>query len=284
MKTMPKKPARPAQPNTERPPRLQRVLALAGFGSRRKCEELILEGRVEIDHQTVQELGVRVDTDRSEVRVDGESIRLPKKSYFMLNKPPGVVTTNSDPSGRPRVVDLIPGGESMFAVGRLDKGTSGLILVTNDGELANRLAHPRYGVEKTYRVEVEGHPSPEVLTKIRKGIRLSEGMMRVASIRVKSRNKNRTVLQMVLAEGRNREIRRILASVGHKVRVLQRTGIGPLRLDDLPEGAHRELTVQELKSLRSASRGQGQKRRPGKQSRTAAKQPARGRLSRRPSR
>ncbi len=162
MKTAPRKKqqsAKPAPPSL--PPRLQKVLAQAGYGSRRACEQLICEGRVEIDRCVANELGVRVDPERQEVRVDGEVVRPPRLAYFAVNKPEGVVTTNRDPSRRPRVIDLVRGGENMFAVGRLDMSSSGLILVTNDGDFANRVAHPRYGVDKTYRVVVAGAP-PEV--------------------------------------------------------------------------------------------------------------------------
>jgi 23S rRNA pseudouridine2605 synthase len=235
------------------------VLALAGYGSRRACEQLILDGRVEVDREIAAELGIRVDVDSSEVRVDGERIKIPRQHHYMLNKPPGVVTTKRDPARRPRVIDLIPGGEQLFTVGRLDMHSSGLIIVTNDGDLANRLAHPRYGIAKTYRVVVEGQPTRAALDKMQKGVHLAEGHVRVASVRVKSRQKRSTVLQIVLNEGRNREIRRMLAQVGHKVQSLERTAIGPLRLGDLPVGAHRPLTQQELRSLRAATK-QGPRR------------------------
>lgn len=257
---------------TQRPPRLQKVLALAGYGSRRACEQLILDGRVEVDRQVVVELGTRVDADKQRVRVDGEVIRLPQPVYYALHKPTGVVTTNRDPAGRMRVIDLVPGGEQLFAIGRLDKASSGLILVTNDGDFANQLAHPRYGIDKTYRVVVAGHPTQAILDKLRRGVHLSDGRVKVVSLRVKSRNKNQTVLQMVLDEGRNREIRRMLAGVGHKVVALQRTAIGSLRLGDLPEGAHRPLTQQEVRRLRSAARAatRGRRRRSSAGSRPSA--------------
>jgi 23S rRNA pseudouridine2605 synthase len=249
------------QPQRQRPPRLQKVLALAGYGSRRACEQLILDGRVEVDRQVVIELGTRVDARKQHVRVDGEAIQLPQPLYYALNKPTGVVTTNRDPAGRMRVIDLIPGGDQLFAIGRLDKSSSGLILVTNDGDFANNLAHPRYGIQKTYRVVVAGHPTHETLDKLRRGVRLSDGRVQVGSLRIKSRSKHQTVLQMVLEEGRNREIRRMLAAVGHKVISLQRTAIGSLRLGDLPEGAHRPLTQQEVRRLRSAAQAGGRGRR-----------------------
>ena len=154
------------------------MLAAAGLGSRRACEELISAGRVEVDRQVVTQLGTRVDPEAQEIRVDGERLPDPKRVVYMLFKPVGVVTTNYDPDGRPRVVDLVPGERRLFAIGRLDRMSEGLILVTNDGDLANLLAHPRYGVEKRYLVQVAGVPTPETLDKLRRGIGLAEGMAR----------------------------------------------------------------------------------------------------------
>ena len=241
---------RPAGSTEPRPPRLQRVLASAGLGSRRSCEQLILEGRVEIDGQVVTELGTRADVETQQVRVDGQLLRPRRQAYYAVHKPVGVVSTNRDPGARLRVVDLVPDGDEMFTVGRLDKTSSGLILVTNDGELANRLAHPRYQVDKTYRVTVAGYPTQAALQTLRQGMHLAEGRVRVSDVRVKSRSKVNTVLQIVLREGRNREIRRMLAKVDHKVLQLERIAIGPLRLGDMPPGAYRPLTSDELRALR----------------------------------
>jgi len=223
-------------------------------GSRRECEELIQAGRVEIDGETVSELGTRVDPTRQRVRVDGVMLPRPKRVYFVVNKPVGVVCTNRDPSGRPRVIDLVRSDERLFAVGRLDRTSEGLILVTNDGELSNRLTHPRYGVDKTYRARVAGYPPPRLLDKLRRGIHLSDGVARVAAVRVKHRHKDSTDLEIVLDEGRNREIRRLLARIGHKVLSLKRTAMGPLNLADLPVGACRRLTTEEVRRLKEASR------------------------------
>ena len=236
--------------------RLQKVLAAAGVGSRRQCEELITAGRVEVDRQVVTELGTKADPSRQEIRLDGVPLNQAKPIYYAVNKPPGVVSTNRDPSGRPRVVDLVPsGGMRLFAIGRLDLSSEGLILLTNDGELANRLTHPRYGVPKTYRVQVAGRPTQEVLARLRRGVRLAEGLARVDQLRVKSRQKESTILEMVLREGRNREIRRVLARVGHKVLRLVRTAVGPVRLGSLPPGGFRRLTGKELEGLRRVARG-----------------------------
>ncbi len=238
---------RPADDGLER---LQKVLAAAGLGSRRACEELITSGRVEVDRKVVAQLGSRVDPRRQEIRVDGERLPDPKRVVFMLNKPVGVVTTNYDPSGRPRVVDLVPGEQRLFAIGRLDRMSEGLILVTNDGELANLLAHPRYGVEKKYLVQVAGVPSPETLDRLRKGIQLAEGTARAQHVTMKSQHKQSAVLEMVLDEGKNREIRRMLAHLGHKVHQLKRVAVGALALGGLLPGQHRVLAWSEIDALR----------------------------------
>ena len=230
--------------------RLQKVLAAAGLGSRRNCEELITTGRVEIDRTVVTQLGTRVDPLRQEIRVDGERLPDPKRVVYMLSKPVGVVTTNFDPDGRPRVVDLVPGEQRLFAIGRLDRMSEGLILVTNDGELANLLAHPRYGVEKKYLVQVAGVPSPETLDKLRRGIGLAEGMARAQHVHLKSQHKQSAVLEMVLDEGKNREIRRMLAQLGHKVHQLKRVAVGKLSLGDLLPGQWRLLAWSEVEALR----------------------------------
>lgn len=252
-KSAPSRPADPAEGD-----RLQKVLAAAGLASRRECEELILEGRVEVDGQVVRELGTRVDRMTQSIRVDGEPLPKPKLAYFAVHKPTGVVTTARDPSGRPRVIDLLPPSLGrLYAVGRLDMGSEGLILVTNDGDLANKLTHPRHGVEKTYHVQVAGHIEQEELDKLRKGVYLAEGFARVVGVRIKSRRKQSTLLEMVLSEGRNREIRRLLARVGHKVQKLVRIAVGPVRLGDMPPGAYRRLTPDELTKLRAVADGLG---------------------------
>ena len=217
------KPRRPRpQPATVGEPpsgeRLQKVLAAAGLGSRRQCEELITTGRVEVDRKVVTQLGTRVDPAVQDIRVDGESLSLGRRVYYAVNKPKGVVTTNRDPGGRPRVIDLVPNHDiRLFAIGRLDLNSEGLILVTNDGELANLLTHPRYGVEKVYLAQVAGRPTPEVLDKLRRGVHLAEGVAKVEDVRVESHQKDSTWLEITLREGMNREIRRLLARVGHKV-------------------------------------------------------------------
>lgn len=233
--------------------RLQKILALSGLGSRRQSEELITSGRVEVDRKVVNELGARVDIETQEVRVDGEIIRLPRKKYFLLHKPVDVISTSHDPWARTRVLDLIGDTSRLFTVGRLDKASSGLILVTNDGDLAQKLTHPKYGIEKVYRATVVGKPSPEAMKQLRQGLYLAEGKTNVERVTLLKAHANKSLLEIVLKEGRNREIRRILARVGHKVVQLKRIAIGPLRLGELPLGAFRELTRSEVQSLQRAS-------------------------------
>lgn len=243
----------PSTPSTPKGERLQRVLAAAGLGSRRQCEELILEGRVEIDRKTIVELGTRVDTDTQKIRVDGEALTLGRRVYYAVNKPAGVVSTSRDPSGRLRVIDLVDQNQRTYCVGRLDKSSEGLIIVTNDGDLANQLTHPRYGVEKTYHVSVVGRPTADDLRQMQKGVYLSEGKARVVGVKIKKRQKGGTLLEMVLAEGRNREIRRVMARFGHKVLRLTRVAIGPLRLGSLPVGHSRPLEKSEIRALKRAA-------------------------------
>lgn len=233
--------------------RLQKLLAAHGKGSRRACEEFIVDGRVTVDGQVVKKLGTKVNPEKQKVALDGERLVEQRLQYFMLNKPPGVVSTAQDPSGRLRVIDLIKTNTRVYNVGRLDKSSEGLILVTNDGDLANRLTHPRYGVEKKYHVLVKGRPSFEKLDSLKQGVYLAEAKVQVKNVRVKKRLREGTWLEIILDEGRNREIRRLLARVGHKVVQLRRVAIGPLLLDDLPIGMHRRLTLTEVKRLQKAT-------------------------------
>ena len=238
---------------TAGPQRLQKVLAAAGIGSRRHCEELIATGRVEVDRQVVTELGTKVDPEEQLIRVDGQALPRTRKAYYVVHKPPGAVSTNHDPSGRPRVIDLLPPSEErLFAVGRLDMSSEGLMLLTNDGELANQLTHPRYGVEKTYHVLVAGTLEQADAAKLLKGVHLAEGFAKAARLRLKAHRGKSTQLEIVLTEGHNREIRRLLARVGHKVLRLKRVAIAGVRLADLPPSAHRRLTADELRNLRAA--------------------------------
>jgi 23S rRNA pseudouridine2605 synthase len=230
--------------------RLQRFLAMAGAGSRRHCEEYILAGRVTVDRKPVLELGTKIDPDSQEVHLDGERVRIERRVYYMLNKPVGYLCTNRDPIGRPRAVDLLPKDrERLFTVGRLDEHSQGLILVTNDGELAHRLAHPRFRVRKTYEVQVAGVPSREIIEQLTRGMYFAEGRFKAADARLVKTQKMSAILEIVLTEGQNREIRRLLSKLGHKVQRLMRVALGPLELGALAPGHYRPLAQKEVKEL-----------------------------------
>lgn len=234
--------------------RLQKVLAEGGIASRRHAEDFILTGRVQVDGQVVKELGQKVDPWKQKIHVDGELIRRQKKIYFAVNKPPGVLSTNDDPRGRPRVIDLLPElKERFYPVGRLDEASQGIMLVTNDGELANQLLHPKFGVPKVYRVQVVGHPTQEELESLRGGHEFSEGTFRADLVKMLKSQGDSTFLEIVLREGHNREVRRLLARIGHKVVWLQRIAFGPLRLGRLAPGEFRSLTGTEVAELREAA-------------------------------
>nr|WP_110205705.1 pseudouridine synthase [Nocardioides daejeonensis] len=240
--------------------RLQKLLAQSGVASRRKCEELMLAGSVEVDGEIVTRLGTKVDPRTAVIRVDGK--RLPPISphvYLVLNKPRGVVSTMSDPQGRPTLSDFVADRpERLFHVGRLDTDTTGLLLLTNDGEFAHRMAHPSYEVDKTYVAEVDGEVFPQVLKRLRAGVTLEDGPVQVSKVRVvetgRGAAQGRSIVELVIHEGRNRIVRRLLAEVGHPVRRLTRTRFGPVRLDRLPTGELRELTSEELGTLLDAAR------------------------------
>jgi 23S rRNA pseudouridine2605 synthase len=239
--------------------RLNKYLAHAGLGSRRHCEELILRGRVSVDGKVVRELGTKVEPSQ-QVTVDGQPLHQEKAVYYVVNKPRGYLCTNDDPAGRPLAVDLVPHvPQRVFVVGRLDEESEGLLLLTNDGDLAFRLMHPRFGVEKTYLVQVAGHPAKEDLQQLLKGVWLAEGHARARRVkRLKSQGES-SWLQIVLSEGKNREIRRMLARLNHKVMHLRRTAIGPVQLGRLPRGKSRSLRMAEVNQLRRAAERTGRK-------------------------
>ncbi|MBL8799259.1 MAG: rRNA pseudouridine synthase [Planctomycetia bacterium] len=233
--------------------RLQKVLAHAGVGSRRHCEELILAGRVRVDGAVVRELGTRVDPAQQKLSVDGQAVRAEKLVYWLVNKPRGYLCTNHDPAGRPLAVELVPHvDQRVYTVGRLDEDSEGLLLLTNDGELAHRLMHPRFGIEKTYLVQVAGQPTREDIDKLLKGVWLSDGHVQAKHVKKVKRQGESTWLRIVLNEGKNREIRRMLARLNHKVMRLQRVAIGSVQLGTLLRGKSRRLTVAELVELREA--------------------------------
>lgn len=233
--------------------RVQRALARAGLGSRRSSEELIVAGRVEVNGRIVT-LGDRVDPERDEVRVDGRRISVdPGLRYLALHKPHGVTTTMRDPHAERDLSRLLPKGPRVFPVGRLDRDTEGLLLLTNDGELAHRLAHPRHGVEKEYLAEVDGTPVRRQLSRLERGVPLDDGVARAISARSVGRTAGRGAVRLVLAEGRKREVRRMLDAVGLPVRRLVRTRVGPIRLGGLRAGELRELGPEEVRALYRAA-------------------------------
>ena len=228
--------------------RLQKVLARVGIGSRRVCEDLIAEGRVRVDGD-IAVLGRRVDPETALIEVDGAPVGVrPDLVHYVLNKPAGVVTTADDPQGRPTGVGLVPDEPRVFPVGRLDADTEGLLLLTNDGELAHRLTHPSYGVEKEYVAEVEGLPTRAVLRRLREGVELDDGPTAPARATLI----DPSVVRLTIHEGRNRQVRRMCEAVGHSVVRLVRTRIGPLADRSLAPGVWRELTGDEVRSLQRA--------------------------------
>ncbi len=231
--------------------RLQKVLAQAGVGSRRAAEELIVAGRVEVNGQVVTTLGTRVDPSRDALRVDGRRIAVDDtKVYLVLNKPRGVVSTMSDPQGRRCLGDLVRDRpERLFHVGRLDTDTEGLILLVNDGEFAHRLAHPSYGVQKTYVAEVPGPVPARVGRALREGVELDDGPARADAFRVVHQSGSKAMVEIVIHEGRKHIVRRMLDEVGHPVRRLARTALGPVKLGDLAPGQVRPLSQAELGTL-----------------------------------
>jgi 23S rRNA pseudouridine2605 synthase len=229
--------------------RVQKILARAGLGSRRTCDELVAEGHVTVNG-VVAEPGTRVDPDHDVIAVDGAVVGVKQGLvHYLLNKPAGVVTTASDPQGRPKVVDLVPDDPRVFPVGRLDADSEGLLLLTNDGDLAQLVAHPSHGVEKEYLAEVSGVPSRGALRRLREGVELDDGMTAPAKVTAVAPS----ALRIALHEGRNRQVRRMCAAVGHPVVRLVRVRIGPLTDRALAPGEWRELTQDELRSLERAT-------------------------------
>ncbi|MDQ1398471.1 MAG: rRNA synthase [Acidimicrobiaceae bacterium] len=233
--------------------RLQKVLARAGIASRRAAEELIAGGRVTVNG-AVASLGRRVDVAHDRVAVDGAPLTVrPGQVYYLLNKPEGVVTTASDPEGRRTVVQLVPSEPRVFPVGRLDAGTEGLLLLTNDGDLTHHLTHPRFGVDKEYLAHVEGQPSPADVRRLREGVELEDGRTSPARVALVAPD----MLRIVIHEGRNRQVRRMCEAVGHPVLRLVRTRIGPLTDRRLAPGEWRPLTAAELRGLSEAAAAPG---------------------------
>lgn len=233
--------------------RLQKVMAEAGIASRRHCEEMIRDGLVKVNGQVVSTLPVLIDPQQDRIIVSGRRLRFESKRYFLQNKPKNVVCTNYDPQGRRRAVDLLRGvKERVYPVGRLDADSRGLLILTNDGELANLLTHPRYGVIKTYVAEIDGRITGEELAKLKKGMYLPQGRASAERVKILRRGPKRSLLEITLREGRNRQIRRMLQRLSHPVRQLTRVRIGRLTLRGLGPGKCRPLTEAEVKSLRQS--------------------------------
>jgi 23S rRNA pseudouridine2605 synthase len=242
----------------DEPERLQKVLARAGLGSRRACEELIAEGRVLVDG-TVARLGDRADGEQQRIEVDGAPIvTRTDLVHYLLNKPRHVVTTARDPQGRQTVVELVPSEPRVFPVGRLDYETEGLLILTNDGDLAQLLAHPSHSVPKTYLAEVEGSPTPATVRALREGIELDDGRTAPARAHVVQTEAGRAAIELTIHEGRNRQVRRMCEAIGHPVRRLVRTRIGPIADARLAPGSWRSLQSAEVRALYAATQEKGQ--------------------------
>jgi 23S rRNA pseudouridine2605 synthase len=271
--------------------RLNKFLAQNGIASRRGADELIASGHVTVDGKLVTELGRRVDPARERVEVDGVVLRAggDRPAYYLLNKPSGVVCTNDPREARPRAVDLITDKHKgrIYTVGRLDGDTEGLVILTNDGEFANRISHPRYGVKKTYWVDVRGRVLDEAIEAMRRGVRLSDGWAAFERVQVLRRGPSRSILLVTLSEGKNREVRRVLAALDLPVRTLRRIEIGPLTDRRLKTGHWRRLTRAEvgmlLEATRPGARAEGGAGRPRRPTRTGGRSPG-ARPSRRPAR
>ncbi len=228
------------------PERLNRFLASTGLASRRAAEVYIRDGRVTVNGQ-VADLGTRV-ADGDDVRLDGDPVTAQKVVVVLLNKPAGMITSVGDSRGRPTVTDAVKTDVRVFPVGRLDRATTGALVLTNDGDLAHRLMHPKHGVEKSYLADVEGVPTEEALERLRRGVELEDGMTHPAAVRSVRPGQ----LEITIHEGRNRQVRRMCAAIGHPVRTLHRNRYGPLTVDDLAVGAWRAVVAEELEALRHA--------------------------------
>jgi 23S rRNA pseudouridine2605 synthase len=233
--------------------RLQKILAAAGVDSRRNCEELIQEGVVRVNRKVVEELPAFADPDIDLITVHGRRIRAARKVYYLLNKPKGVICTNYDPQGRRKAVDLVPDTERVFCVGRLDADTSGLIIITNDSDLTNRLTHPKFGISKRYVATVDGQIQASDIERLKKGIWFSEGKTSMAGVKILKRGPRQSTLEISLKQGLNRQIRRMLARVGFKVKDLKRTRIARIELKGLGIGRCRMLTAAEVAYLLRAT-------------------------------
>jgi 23S rRNA pseudouridine2605 synthase len=231
--------------------RLQKFLAAAGVDSRRNCEELILDGYVKVNRKVIDTMPAFVDPEIDIITVNGRRIKHAEKVYFLLNKPKGVICTNSDPQGRRKAIDLIDTPERIFCVGRLDIDTTGLLILTNDSELANRLTHPRYELPKTYEVMLKERIGGEAIEKLKKGTWLSEGKTGKSAVKVIKRSQSDSTIEITIRQGLNRQIRRMLAKVDCRVKSLRRTKVGNITLKGIAVGKYKELTKSQIAYLRS---------------------------------
>jgi 23S rRNA pseudouridine2605 synthase len=231
--------------------RLNKYLANLGIASRRDIKTFLKSQNVTVNGERINEAGFRVDPQKDEIRINGKEIKQPELVYYLINKPKGVVSTTADEYGRKNVISLIPTEERIYPVGRLDKDTTGLLILTNDGELTNQLIHPRYHVDKIYRLQIAGMITKEQLRALRNGVLLDDGITYPASVVITKSNNANTFLEMTIHEGRNRQIRRMCETVGIKLLELQRVKFGSLSLGNLPIGKFRKLKKEEIASLRS---------------------------------
>lgn len=230
--------------------RLQKILAKAGIASRRSAEQLIRDGRIQVNGQVVMEMGCKADPKHDQITCDGKPMAFEEKMYVLLNKPAGYVTTLSDPQGRPVVTDLLTDIPlRLFPVGRLDLDTEGALLMTNDGELGNSILHPTFEVKKTYEALVAGSPSSDKLNRLEQGIELDGFKTRPAAIRVLKRHKDQTLIEIIIHEGKKRQVRKMFQALNHRVLHLKRTAYGQLKLGTLPLGKYRVLTPDDLKKI-----------------------------------
>lgn len=229
-------------------------MAAAGVASRRRCEELILEGSVSVNNVVMSDLPAFADPEEDVIKVNGQKIKKENKVYFLLNKPKGYICTNFDPEGRKKAIDIIPVKERVFCVGRLDADTTGAIIVTNDNELANRLTHPRYDLPKTYEVLIKGNVTAESIDKLKRGVWLSEGKTERSSIKLLKKGAVESIIEMTIRQGKNRQVRRMLLSVGLKVKKLKRTQIGVITLTGIGVGSFKQLTSRQISYLKRATK------------------------------
>jgi pseudouridine synthase len=239
--------------------RLQKVLSEAGIDSRRNCEELVLNGAVSVNGRTIMTLPAFVNPDADDIRVNGRRLEKQEKVYYLFHKPKNVICTNFDPQGRRKAIDYIDCRERIFCVGRLDSDTTGAILLTNDSELSNRLSHPKFEMPKTYEVVIRGRMDSEAVEKIKSGVWLAEGKTEKSSIKILRRNNLETTFEIRLGQSINRQIHRIMARVGFKVKSLKRTHIGKIQMKGIGPGCYRLLTASEVRYLYKATEGEDSK-------------------------